>query len=282
MRLVPALCASAVVPLAGLISRQLNHKQQGAAIAAAAIALTLLPLMRHGRLAMLDGALVSASGLLWWQLLVSRQCQGLAVTGLRSSQWGWLAAPCCCSKHHLLLPVLGIGLLLLLLERQLGRNSNGLSCYLALPSGCCPGSGLALVSLAQRGSDALLLWGGDGASRVLLSAGEGSDLGWRVPVLEVLEGGWPWLALWPFAVVMAWKQRHLSASRWPLGCNWRWPWLCCHCARNCPGTATSFGCRLPCSAALPWRNWCKAANPAPWPGSGWHWGWRCCLSALVT
>ena len=41
VRLVPALLASAVVPLAGLITRQLNHKQQGAAIAAAAIALTL-------------------------------------------------------------------------------------------------------------------------------------------------------------------------------------------------------------------------------------------------
>ena len=52
---------------------------------------------------------------------------------------------------------------------------------------------------------------------MLLSAGEGSDLGWRIPLLEVLEGGWPWLALWPFAVVMAWKQRHLSAGRWPLG-----------------------------------------------------------------
>ena len=40
VRLVPALTASAVVPLAGLISRQLRHKQAGTALAAAAIAVS--------------------------------------------------------------------------------------------------------------------------------------------------------------------------------------------------------------------------------------------------
>ena len=115
-----------------------------------------------------------------------------------------------------MIPVLGIGLLLLLLERQLGAQQ-WLVLYLGLGTGLLPGIGWHLFHWLQRSSDALLLWGGDGASRVLLSAGEGSDLGWRIPLLEVLEGGWPWLALWPFAVVMAWKQRHLSAGRWPLG-----------------------------------------------------------------
>ena len=121
VRLLPALIASAVVPLAGLITRQLNHKQQGAAIAAAAIALTLLPLMRHGRLAMLDGALVSASGLLWWQLLRSRQSRGWKLLGC-----GVLAGLACSAllllKAPLVIPVLGIGLLLLPLEQQLGAQ----------------------------------------------------------------------------------------------------------------------------------------------------------------
>ena len=215
VRLVPALVASTVVPLAGLITRQLDHKQRGAAIAAAAIALTLLPLMRHGRLAMLDGALVSASGLLWWQLLLCRQSRGWRLLGC-----GLLSGLACSAllllKAPLVIPVLGIGLLLLLLERQLGAQQ-WLVLFLGLCLGLLPGLGWHLFHWMQRGSDALLLWGGDGASRVLLSAGEGSDLGWRIPFLEVLEGGWPWLALWPFAVVLAWKQRHLSAGRWPLG-----------------------------------------------------------------
>ncbi|MEE2696427.1 MAG: hypothetical protein VYB57_04985 [Cyanobacteriota bacterium] len=88
---------------------------------------------------------------------------------------------------------------------------------LGLALGLLPGLGWHGLHYLVRGSDALLLWGADGASRVLLSSGEGSDLGWRVPVLEVLEGGWPWLALWPFAVLLAWKQRHLSSGRWTLG-----------------------------------------------------------------
>ncbi len=37
--------------------------------------------MRHGRFAMLDGALVSASGLLWWPLLLSRQSRGWRLLG---------------------------------------------------------------------------------------------------------------------------------------------------------------------------------------------------------
>ena len=215
VRLVPALLASAVVPLAGLISRQLRHQQAGAAIGAAAVALTLLPLMRHGRLAMLDGALVSASGLLWWQLLISRQCRswGLLGCGLLS---GLAGSALLLLKAPLLLPVLGIGLLLLVLDQRHSRTQ-WLLLLIGLTLGLLPGLGWHGFHYLMRGSDALLLWGADGASRVLLSSGEGSDLGWRVPVLEVLEGGWPWLALWPFAVVLAWKQRHLNAGRWPLG-----------------------------------------------------------------
>ena len=120
------------------------------------------------------------------------------------------------AQSPLLLPVLGIGLLLLALERQHSR-AQWLLLILGLALGLLPGLGWHGVHYLIRGSDALLLWGADGASRVLLSSGEGSDLGWRVPVLEVLEGGWPWLALWPFAVVLAWKQRHLSSGRWTLG-----------------------------------------------------------------
>jgi len=215
VRLVPALLASAVVPLAGLVSRQLKHKQPGAAIAAAAIALTLLPLMRHGRLAMLDGALVSASGLLWWQLLVSRHCRGCPLLGCGVLS-GFACSGLLLLKAPLLLPVLGIGLLLLALERK-HSSTQWLVLLVGLALGLLPGLGWHGFHYLMRGSDALLLWGADGASRVLLSSGEGSDLGWRVPIIEVLEGGWPWLALWPFAVLLAWKQRHLSAGRWPLG-----------------------------------------------------------------
>ena len=87
----------------------------------------------------------------------------------------------------------------------------------ALALGLMPGVGWHLWHFWARGDQALWLWAGDGAARVLLQAGEGSNLGWRIPVLEVLEGGWPWLPLWPFAMASAWRQRHTPAGRWPLG-----------------------------------------------------------------
>ena len=274
VRLVPALLASAVVPLAGLITRQLNHKQQGAAIAAAAIALTLLPLMRHGRLAMLDGALVSASGLLWWQLLVSRHCRGWPLLGC-----GLLSGLACSGllllKAPLLLPVLGIGLLLLALERQHSR-AQWLLLILGLALGLLPGLGWHGLHYLIRGSDALLLWGADGASRVLLSSGEGSDLGWRVPVLEVLEGGWPWLALWPFAVVLAWKQRHLSSGRWPLGLQLAMAVAVLPLRTQLPWYSHILWLpfALLCGPAL--AELVQSGRPRAFLSYGWCWGSCCC------
>ena len=211
VRLGPALLASAVVPLAGAISRHLRPREPNAALWTSAITLTLLPLMRHGRLAMLDGALVSASGLLWWQLLRARQ------RPLGAGIWASLGGSALLLlKAPALLPGLGAGLLLLALDRALDRRG-WLLLAGGLALGLAPGLGWQLWHLLARGSGALLLWGGDGAGRVLLSAGEGSNLGWRLPVLKVLEGGWPWLPLWPFAMAWAWQERRQPRGLWPLG-----------------------------------------------------------------
>jgi hypothetical protein len=68
--------------------------------------------------------------------------------------------------------------------------------------------------LLERGPEALAMWGRQGLARVV-SPVEGHSGGWRVPVLEVLEGGWPWLALWPLAMLTALQQRR---SRWGFWC----------------------------------------------------------------
>ncbi|MFN5463750.1 MAG: 4-amino-4-deoxy-L-arabinose transferase, partial [Cyanobacteriota bacterium] len=56
LRLVPALLSSSVVPLVGLVQARLRPHQPAVALASAAMALTLMPLARHGRLVMLDGS----------------------------------------------------------------------------------------------------------------------------------------------------------------------------------------------------------------------------------
>lgn len=212
VRLAPALLSTLVVPLGGLVQWQLRPGQRTAALATAVVLLTLLPVMRHGRLAMLDGAQLSAMALLWWALLRSRSARRAlpsgALAGLAGSALLLLKAP-------ILLPALLAGGLGLAFDPTPGpRRWRWLIAGLAL--GLVPGLAWHGYHGLMRGQEALWLWGGDGVGRVLLEAGEGSSLGWRVPVLKVLEGGWPWLPLWPIAVGMAWRQRQRAWGRWCL------------------------------------------------------------------
>lgn len=83
VRAVPALVSTLAVPLLVLLRRELSRDQSGerSALAAGLVLMTLLPMARHGRLAMLDGSLVSCSLMLWLGWLGSR----------RQSRWAVLA-----------------------------------------------------------------------------------------------------------------------------------------------------------------------------------------------
>ena len=54
-------------------------------------------------------------------------------------------------------------------------------------------------------------------------------------MIEVLEGGWPWLPLLPFALVWAWRWRQSRWSRWSLA-----------------SLLTLAGAILPLRTQLPW------------------------------
>ena len=71
VRLVPAIASSLLIPLLGLVQSRLQPRRPDAAIATALIALTLLPVARHGRLAMLDGSQLSAMATVWLGLLIA-------------------------------------------------------------------------------------------------------------------------------------------------------------------------------------------------------------------
>ena len=66
VRLVPALLSSLVVPLGGLLQWRLRQCERSDCLATSLLLLTLLPIARHGRLAMLDGSQLSAMALLGW------------------------------------------------------------------------------------------------------------------------------------------------------------------------------------------------------------------------
>ena len=93
VRLMPCLMASLAVPLIVILRRQLNNGvgTEHSALCSGLILMTLLPMARHGRLAMLDGTLVSCS-----LLMIS--------AWLSSKRWPW---------HGLLAGLGGSGILLL-------------------------------------------------------------------------------------------------------------------------------------------------------------------------
>ncbi len=213
VRLVPAVLSTFVVPFGGLIQWYLRPFDRIASLATASILLTLLPVARHGRLAMLDGTQLTAMALLWLLLLsvdrTSTDRWRAFGAGLISSYMLLLKAPLLIpASLAALIPIIWGGHLKLFLRLQiLGWMLLGLF----------PGIAWHIFNAFQRGTNAFWLWGGDGIGRVLFSVGEGSDLGWRVPLIEIVEGGWPWLLLWPFGVYWAWRERKSTWGKWSLG-----------------------------------------------------------------
>ena len=64
----------------------------------------------------------------------------------------------------------------------------------------------------------LAKWTGeiDGAGRVLFEKGSGSELGVLVPIIEILEGGWPWILLWPIGFLWACLSLNTRWGVWAL------------------------------------------------------------------
>ncbi len=212
IRMVPALLSTLVVPLGGLLQWTLRPGERTSTVATSAILMTLLPVARHGRMAMLDGTQLTVMAALWLGLIQLTSSHhprraGL-LTGLAASAMLLLKAP-------LLVPAATAGAVAIAWGQEWRQWQLPKTCF-GIAVGFLPGLAWHGWHALVRGQSALWLWAGDGAGRVLLDAGEGSDLGWRVPLIEMLEGGWPWLALFPIAVLWAWQLRTTRWGRWSL------------------------------------------------------------------
>lgn len=209
VRLLPCLIASLAVPLLLLLRRQLGGDgAEKKALLAALILMTLMPMARHGRLAMLDGSLVTSVLMLWTGWLSSR-----------STPWHGLLAGVGATGILMLKPPALIGFLLItaaisLLDRR-QSHWRGTS-LLWVSAGISPGISWHAWHLAQRGSSALVMWGGQGFNRIAGVVGDSTGA-FIMPITEVLEGGWPWLLLLPLGIKMAWQNRLQCSGRWQLG-----------------------------------------------------------------
>lgn len=213
VRLIPALGSTLLVPLLGLVQVRLRPGRPDAAIATALITLTLLPLARHGRLAMLDGTQLTAMALVWLGFLSAgkgprRDLGGGLLAGLGGAMLLLLKAP-------VAVPVLAGALILRRLDGDL-ENRSWRWLLAGLLLGLLPGLAWHGWHLAMRGSDALVMWGPQGMGRLVraVNANGGGPL---MPLTQLVVGGWPWLPMLPFALAQAWRERHQQAGRWTLG-----------------------------------------------------------------
>ncbi|WP_320673550.1 4-amino-4-deoxy-L-arabinose transferase [Prochlorococcus sp. MIT 1341] len=213
IRLFPAIISSLIIPICGLIQWQLKPGEQFPSLATSAIFLTLLPIARHGRLAMLDGPCITAMALIWLLLLSNNRT---IIDYLRMLAIGITSSFILMLKAPLLVPTICAALIPIFWGRELKKWWRW-PLAIVLLIGLLPGISWHIWHGISRGDAALWLWGGDGAVRVLFDPGEGSDLGWKVPLIEILEGGWPWLLLWPIAIAWAWKSKYTRWGKWTLG-----------------------------------------------------------------
>lgn len=197
-RLPGAVLTAAMVPLLALLVSDLTGRRDRA-LWVAVVLLTLLPVLRHGRLAMLDGTATTFFVLMLVCLVRSGRLWSLGA--------GLGLAGMLLTKGLLALPLLAIAIAF-----QLGRRTRpGVWAGLAL--GTLPALGWFGLQWAAYGSgylrNGLVTQGFDR----LAGPVEGHH---GTPVYYLLEIGtyaWPWLLFLPAGLALAWKERRAHWAR---------------------------------------------------------------------
>lgn len=203
-RLPGALLTALSVPLLYLLGRELFGREAPARLAAI-VYLTLLPVVRHGRLAMLDGAILCFFILMVWFLLWSRRdlraCLGVGLSlGLIFLTKG-------------LLGVLLGAIALVFVAWDTPRLLSSLSFWLGLGLGCLP-AGLWFAAqwqyYGQTFVDTSVL--NQSLDRVWTTVGNNSGPPWYY-LLELLKYTWPWLLFLPAGLGQVWENRALGWAK---------------------------------------------------------------------
>ena len=201
-RLPPALLTAGGVPLLYLVGREV-FQQRMPALFAAGVYLTLLPVVRHGRLAMLDGMAISFFLLLLLCLLQARQDRRWAI-GV-----GICLGLIVLTKGMLVLLLGALAGVFLLADKQLNLL---LSPYLW--AGMLLGNAPALAWYAAQWQHyGTTFWQvhfqAQAFERIWQPVEDHSGPPWYY-LLELLKYTLPWLLFWPGGLYLAWQKRHAS------------------------------------------------------------------------
>ncbi|MCF4969641.1 ArnT family glycosyltransferase [Nostoc sp. CMAA1605] len=202
-RLPGAILTSLSVPLLYWLSREI-FRYRWAAVYSALVYLTMLPVVRHGRLAILDGVVVSFFLVMMLCVLRSRRdlryCLGI----------GWSFGLICLTQG-LMGVVLGV-VAIAFLFWDTPRLLNCRYFWLAFGFGILPALGWYAAQILHYGQDFIR----NGLFYQLLNnstfAPNHSSAPWFY-VLELLKWTWPWLIFLPQTARLVWENRNMSWAR---------------------------------------------------------------------
>ncbi len=211
-RLPGAVLTALSVPLVYGIGREIFVPRRTAFLAAG-VYLTMLPVVRHGRLAMLDGAALSFFLLMMWSLLRSR----------RDPRWslgvGVGFGLICFTKGALGLLLGAIAFCFMLWDAP--RLLRSVYLWLGLLLGSAPAIAWYGAQWLHYGDQFLTTHVANQSLNRLWDSVEGNTGPPWFYLLELLKYGLPWLLLLPMGMRWAWGDRHRSWGRlvlvWSLG-----------------------------------------------------------------
>ncbi|MFM7426742.1 MAG: ArnT family glycosyltransferase, partial [Elainella sp.] len=187
------------VPLFYSLSRELFHRRLPA-LFATAVYLTSLPVVRNGRFAMLDGAILCFLILLVWCLLRSRRDYRYLL-GL-----GWALGLLCLTKGVLVALLLG-GIALVFLLWDTPRLLKQPYFWLGLGLGSLPALAWYVAQWAYYGE---AFWGQNlveqSLQRIWTDVEDNGAPPWYY-LLELLKYGLPWILFLPAGYRLAWENR---------------------------------------------------------------------------
>ncbi len=204
-RLMPAMLTATSVPLLYAIGREL-FPRRSIAIFSTLVYLTLLPVVRHGRLAMLDGAVLCFLLLSMWCLLRSRR-------DLRYALGAGIGFGLICLTKGVMLGLLlgAIGFLFLIWDTPRLLTSRYLWGGLAI--GTLPVVGWYLAQWVHYGQDFIntnLI--SQSFRRIGETVGNHKGPPWYY-LLEILESAWPWQLFWLQGLRFTWENRNFPGPK---------------------------------------------------------------------
>jgi len=204
-RLIPAMLTAASVPLLYAIGREL-FLRRSIAIFSALVYLTLMPVVRHGRLAMLDGAVLCFLVGGMWCLLRSRR-------DLRYALGAGIGFGLICLTKGVMLGLLlgGIGCLFLVWDTPRLLTSGYLWGGLAI--GTLPVAGWYFAQWVHYGQDFINInLISESFRRISEPVSNHKGPPWYY-LLEILESAWPWQLFYLQGLRLTWENRNFPGPK---------------------------------------------------------------------